>query len=272
MAATVTGRPAWQETTAPNEGAGPILAVVLDHAHARLFLVNAERAAELPCLVSPRMRGGKFHSDRQGSPGWGEAAFQGRRREEERRHYAAVVRRLGTLTGAHGAQGLVLAGSHEVVAALEHALPPRLARVLVGTAALNPTELTPARVVATVRDLRGAGGRAGQEAVVSTAVEGFATTGRAVDGLPNVLQALARNQVHMLLVGLPREHGGYRCATSRRLILTKAEAQGEAMIRVPDIVAAAKAETVRLGGSVAEIRDPQQAARIDGVAALLRYR
>lgn len=273
MASTVTGHPAWQETTVPTEGAGPILAVVLDHAHARLFLVNGERSAELPCLVSQRMRGGKFHSDRQGSPGWNEGAFQGRRREEERRHYAAVARRLGTLAQAHGAQGIVLAGSHEVVAALEHVLPPRLTRLVVGTAALNPTELTPARALATVRELRAArGGLPVQEAQVSAAVEGFATTGRAVDGLEAVLQALARDQVHLLLVGRPRARAGYRCATSGRLVLTKVEAQGEAVVRVPDIVAAAKAETVRLGGSVAEIRDPEQAARIDGVAAVLRYR
>jgi peptide subunit release factor 1 (eRF1) len=272
MAATVTGHLAWQETSAPN-GTGPILAVVLDHAHARLFLVNGERAAELPCLVSPRMRGGKFHSDRQGSPGWGEGGFQRRRREEERRHYAAVVRRLGVLIRAHAAQGLVLAGSHEVVAALEHALPPGLTRLVVGTAALNPTDLTPARVLATVREVRNArGGLPVQEAQVSAAVEGFATTGRAVDGLEAVLQALARDQVHLLLVGRPRARAGYRCATSGRLVLTKVEAHGEAVIRVPDIVAAAKAETVRLGGSVAEIHDPEQAARIDEVAALLRYR
>ncbi len=272
MAATVTGHLAWQEASAPN-GTGPILAVVLDHAHARLFLVNGERAAELPCLVSPRMRGGKFHSDRQGSPGWGEGGFQRRRREEERRHYAAVVRRLGVLIRAHAAQGLVLAGSHEVVAALEHALPPGLTRLVVGTAALNPTDLTPARVLATVREVRDArGGLPVQEAQVSAAVEGFATTGRAVDGLEAVLQALARDQVHLLLIGRPRARAGYRCATSGRLVLTKVEAHGEAVIRVPDIVAAAKAETVRLGGSVAEIHDPEQAARIDEVAALLRYR
>jgi peptide subunit release factor 1 (eRF1) len=272
MAATVTGHLAWQESTTPDNRDVPILAVVLDHAHARLFLADGERAVELPCLVSPRMRGGKFHSDRQGSPGWGESGFQRRRREEERRHYAAVARRLSVLTRAHGAQGLVLAGSHEVVAALEHALPPRLARLVVGTAALNPTELTLARVLATVRDLRGASGLAAQETLVSAAVEGFATTGRAVDGLPAVLQALSRDQVHLLLVGRPRARAGYRCAASGRLILTKAEAQGESVIRVPDLVAAARAETVRLGGSVAAIRDPQQAARIDGVAALLRYR
>lgn len=272
MAATATGPLASQQTTAPHDRDASILAVVLDHAHARLFLVDEDRAAELPCLLSPRTRGGKFHSDRQDSPGLGEGGFQRRRREEERRHYAAVARRLGVLAQAHGAQGLVLAGTHEVVAALEHALSPRLARLVVGTAALNPTELTTARVMETVRELRGArGGLPAQDAQVSAAVEGFATTGRAVDGLEAVLQALARDQVHLLLVGRPRARAGYRCA-SGRLVLAKVEAQGEGVIRVPDIVAAAKAETLRLGGSVAEIRDPEQAARIDGVAALLRYR
>jgi peptide subunit release factor 1 (eRF1) len=272
MAATVTGRLVWQESPTPHNSEAVILAVVLDHAHARLFLVDGEHAAELPCLVSPRMRGGKFHSDRQGSPGWGESGFQRRRREEERRHYAAVVRRLGVLTRAHGAQGLVLGGSHEVVAALQHALPPRLARMVVGTAALNPTELTSPRVLESVRALRGAAGLAAQEALVSAAVEGFAATGRAVDGLQDVLHALGRDQVHVLLVGRPRPQAGYHCETSGRLVLTKAEALGESVLRVGDLIAAAKVETVRLGGSVAEIRDPRQAARIDGVAALLRYR
>jgi release factor family 10 len=272
MTAIATGLEAWRERPTPGEDDGSILAVVLDHAHARLFLVHGEHVGELPCLVSPRMRGGKFHSDRQGSPGWGEGGFQRRRREEERRHYAGVVRRLGVLTRAHGAHWLVLAGSRDVVAALVHALPPRLAGMVVGTAALNPTELTTARVLESVRALRGAAGLAAQEVQVAAAVEGIGTVGRAVDGLQDVLRALGRDQVHVLLVGRPRPHAGYRCETSGRLVLTKAEALGEPIVRVGDVIAAAKAETVRLGGSVAEIRDPRQAARIDGVAALLRYR
>jgi peptide subunit release factor 1 (eRF1) len=271
MAAKTTERLAWPEAAAAPEAAYPILAVVLDHAHARLFLVNDERVTELPCLVSPRMRGGKFHSDREDSPGWGEGAFRGRRREEERRHYAGVARRISVLLRAHGAQGVVLAGTHDVVAALEHTLPPRLARLVVGTARLNPSELTAARVLTAVRAVRSAEGRAVQEQLVAAVVEGLGT-GRAVDGLRPVLQAIARDQVQTLLVGRRAGPPGYRCFPSRRLVQSKVDAEGEAVVRVPDLVAAATGEITQHGGTVAEIRDPTLAARFDGIAALLRYR
>jgi len=270
MTSTLLHSPSRHESSAPRPAAAPMLAVILDHAHARLFLVDAEHASELPCLVSPRMRGGKFHSDREDSPGWGEGAFHGRRREEERRHYAGVTRRLSALVRAHGAQGLLLGGTDPVVAALRHALPPRLSRLVVGTARLNPTELTAPQVLTSVREVRRAGSLVAQEHLVNAAVEGFGT-GRAVDGLRAILSALARDQVRTLLVARRRGRPGYRCATSGRLVSTKPEAQGEAVIRVPDLVAAAVAETQRLGGAVVEIGDPRQATRIDGVAALLRY-
>ncbi len=230
------------------------------------------RAAPLPdATVAYLDRLLAFHSDRQGSPGWGERGFHGRRREEERRHYAGVTRRLSALVKAHGALGLVLGGSDPVVAALKHALPPRLARLVTGTARLNPTELALAQVLASAREARRAGGLVVQEQLVDAAVEGFGT-GSAVDGLRAVLLALARDQVRTLLVARRRGRPGYRCATSGRLVLSKLEAQGEAVIRVPDLVAAAAAETQRFGGTVVEIGDPRPAVRIDGVAALLRYR
>jgi len=55
------------------QGLGRVLVVVVDRAHARFFEVGANdpHAVELPGLSSPAMRGGKFHSDRQGGPGWG---------------------------------------------------------------------------------------------------------------------------------------------------------------------------------------------------------
>ena len=68
MATKTTERLALPESAATLAENARILAVVLDHAHARLFLVDDAHAVELPCLVSPRMRGGKFHSDRQGAP------------------------------------------------------------------------------------------------------------------------------------------------------------------------------------------------------------
>jgi peptide subunit release factor 1 (eRF1) len=249
----------------------PVLAVVLDHAHARLFQVEAARVTELPCLVSPRMRGGKFHSDREDSPGWGEGAFHRRRREEERSHYRAIARRLGALVTAGRAHGIVLGGTDPVVAALTSALPSRLSRMVVGRARLNPSELTAAQVRASVVDAQRAEGLAEQARLIDETMEGFGT-GRAVDGLRPVLSALARDQVRTLLVARKRGRPGYRCAGSGRLVLTKAEAGGEAVIRVPDLVVAAVAEARRLGGTVVAITESRLASRIDTVAALLRYR
>jgi hypothetical protein len=271
MAATLTGPLGWHATTPPDDADRALLVVVLDHAHARFFLADSARATELPCFVSPRMRGGKYHSDRQGSPGWGEAGFHGRRAEEERRHYTGIAQRLGVLTRAHRTGGVLIAGSAPVVAGMQRALPPRLVKQLVGTATLNPTEVTAAQVRTAAAGMRHPAQLAAQAELVTAAVEGFGT-GRAVDGLREALQALAHDQVRTLLVAQPGARPGYRAATSGRLVLTKADALGESVIRVPDLVSAARAETERLGGSVAEIDDPQQAARIDGVAALLRYR
>jgi peptide subunit release factor 1 (eRF1) len=271
MAAPVTGHLGWLGPAAPEGTGAPLLAVVLDHAHARFYLVDASHAVELPCLVSTRMRGGKFHSDREDSPGWGEGGFHRRRREEERRHYAAVARRIAVLLRAHAARELLLAGTHPVVAALERALPPPLARLVVGTTQLNPTELTAAKVLVAAREARQGEHLSAQAQLVNAVLDGVGT-GRAVNGTRDVLQALARDQVHTLLVGRKDGPAGYRCETSRRLVRSKVDAEGEAVLRIPDLVAAAVGETEQRGGTVTEISDPRQAARIDGLAALLRYR
>lgn len=271
MTSTLMGSLPATELGAPVHEGPPVLAVVLDHAHARLFLADQKHVREFPCLVSARMRGGRFHSDRQGSPGWGEGGFHGRRREEERRHYGAVARRLGVLAKAHGAQGIVLGGSDPVVAGLRRALPPRLTGLVIGTARLNPAELTAEQVMTSVRETQRASALVGTRQLLDSLMEGFGT-GQAVDGLRSVLRALSQDQVRTLILGRRRGRPGYRCAASGRLVLLKAEAYGEAVVRVPDLVAAAVAETERLGGTVVEIRDPRQAERFDGVAALLRHR
>jgi hypothetical protein len=256
MAGAVGGARARRGTAAAGTAA-PTLAVVLDHAHARFFLVTDAATTEIEDLTSPRMRGGKFHSDRQDSPGWGERGFHQRRREEERRHYAAVGRRLGALVRAHGAQELVLGGSEPVVAALARALPPLLVGMVTGTPRLNPVELTVAAVH-----------RAAQAAHKTHVL----AAERAVDGLRAVLLALGHDQIRTLLVAPGYRRSGYRCAGSGRLVLDKAEAKDEAVVLVPDLVAAAAAETRRCGGEVVEITEPRLAERLDGIAALLRYR
>lgn len=247
------------------------LVVAVDHAHARFFLVRTQETTELPCLVSPRMRGGRFHSDRQGSPGWGEGGFHGRRHEEERRHMAAVARRIAAELRSHDVHEVVLGGSAPVVAALRRALPATVAELVAGTTPLNPVELTPARVAEVTPALQRSHTKLLQAEWLAQLGEAFGL-GLAAEGLRDVLRALGEGQVRTLLVVGGFARVGYRCAGSGRLVLTKADAEGEPVIRVGDVVVAAKVDTRALGGEVIEIADPQLAARLDGVAALLRHR
>jgi len=270
MATTMRGARARRGTAAAGTAA-PTLAVVLDHAHARFFLLTGAAATEIEDLSSRRMRGGKFHSDRQDSPGWGERGFHQRRHEEERRHYAAVGRRLGALVRAHEAQELVLGGTEPVIAALTHALPPLLVGMVTGTARLNPLELTVAAVHRAAQAAHATHVLAAETALVGSWQEALGAE-RAVDGLRAVLLALGHDQIRTLLVAPGYRRSGYRCASSGRLVLDKAEAKDEAVVLVPDLVAAAAAETRRCGGEIVEITEPRLAARIDGIAALLRYR
>lgn len=269
MTATLTGPR--RGTTPPLPAAATSLVVAVDHAHARFFLVNKQETVELPCLVSPRMRGGKFHSDRQGSPGWGEGGFHGRRREEERRHLAAVARRIASELRVHDAAEVVLGGSAPVLAALRRALPAAVSRLVAGTAPLNPVELTPARVARITPALHRAHTRLLQAEWLGKLREAFGR-GLATEGLRDVLRALGEGQVRTLLVARGFARAGYRCTGSGRLVLTKADAEGEPVVRIGDIVAAAQADTRAARGAVIEIEDPQLAARLDGVAALLRHR
>lgn len=248
-----------------------LLAVVLDRAHARFFEVTESATVELPCLASPAMRGGRFHSDRQDAPGWGERDYHGRIREEARRHYDAVIHRVEALQRRHPTAGVFLAGPGRTAAELRHRLPPRIAERVVGTAKLNPTEVTPAvvRRTATALERRHEGDE--DRRLVAALQEGLGT-GHAENGMRAVLRALAGGQVQTLLVRPGVWDTGFRCANSGRLVVSAEDCRGEGdPVRVPDIVAEAMEDARRRGATVVLIRDPEAGRAIDGMAALLRF-
>lgn len=248
-----------------------LVVVVLDHAHARFFQVTDDRVREMDCLVSPRTRGGKFHSDRQDSPGWGERGFHARRREEERRHYRAVGRRLSALARTSRARGVVIGGSRRLAAEFRASLAPALARHVLGTALLNPTRLTEEAIRSAARLGSRAADLGDQRAAVAALLEGFGVD-RAVEGLPQVLEALERNQVQVLLVDPSYASPGFRGARSGRLVLSRSGVTGEPLVRVADVVTAAAAEARRRRARVIVVRDRRLADRFDKVGAVLRYR
>ena len=223
-----------------------VVTVVLDRAHARFFEVTSAGTVELTSLQSPAMRGGRFHSDRQGGPGWGEHDYHDRRREEARRHYRAIAAQLERLQDAHGTTAFVLAGPGGTGEVLRRSFPRVLAARVIGTAKLNPTEVTPAAVQAVTAALWRQHERDDERVLVAAMLEGLGT-GRAENGLRAVLRALAKGQVRVLLL------------------------RGDMHASMRDIIREAAVEARRQGATVTVVKDAQSAREIDGLAALLRF-
>lgn len=248
----------------------PLLVAVFDRLHARFFDVDDAGIRELDGLASRGVRGGKFHSDRRGSPGWGERGYQQRVREDTKRHFGTVARRLAALERRRPLRNVLLAAPGNTATTFLHSLPAAVAARVIGHTRLNPTDVTPAAVRRAARTPNDAA--ASERALLLELREGLGT-GRAVNGVRETLRALAKGQVATLLVrpGLLRE--GFRCAASRRLAPSRADCRGEGeAVPVLDLLAAATKEARRLGAVVVTARLPDLVAEIDGLAALLRYR
>lgn len=177
----------------------PLMVVVLDRTHARFFQVKGRRVVEVAGLISSGTPGGRLHSDREDAPGGGEYDYHNRLREEERRHYAAIARRLLQLKRARGARGLLVAGPGPVPRVFRRSLPAGLAARVIGTARLNPLEVTAPAVGRAAWRARQGHQRSVEADLVTTLREGCGT-GWAVNGAAATTVALQRRRARVLLV------------------------------------------------------------------------
>jgi peptide subunit release factor 1 (eRF1) len=269
----IVGRaPAVREMAALGDAFGRLIVVALDRAHARFFEVTAFGAGELPCLVDPSTRGGRFHSDRADAPGWGERDYQHRIRAERERHYDAVARHLRSLDRAGALHGLVLAGRDEDTTALGRFLEPDLAQRVWYTARLNPTAVTTAEILDAADAARDAHDRAVDREAAELLAQDPAT-GWVSIGVGDTLRALGRGQVRTLLVGAEFAAPGYRCARTGLLALDAEDCGGPAeAVAVADVVGDAVEEALRQQVEVRALRDPAVAAMARGLSAVLRFR
>ena len=261
-----------RELVAAERESESMLTVVVDRTHARFFEVTAGEAVELPCVITPAGRGGKFRGDRRDAPGAGEKDYHARVEEERHRHYADIVAELERLAARRPIRGIVIAGPQDHTAALTHFLPTHLAQRLLGTAALNPTALGPSEVQAASFRVAEEHDRAAT-AVLVASMEHSVGTGWAVNGARETLAALGRGQVRTLLIREDLDGAGFRCRDTGRLVLAKGDCAGEgAPDPVRDLVDEAVEEALRQRIQVVVIREPDVAAAVDGLAAFLRFR
>jgi peptide subunit release factor 1 (eRF1) len=166
----------------------------------------------------------------------------------------------------------VLAGPGPEAGAVEPFLHSYLIERLIGTARLNPKDVSPALVHETTLAVREAYERAAERTMVHEMLEGTGT-GWGVNGLTPTLRALSRGQVRSLLVHADAAEPGLRCGDSGRLALTDRDCRGEGEpIAVLDVVDEAIEESLRQGVDVNVVYEPDARDSIDSLGALLRFR
>ena len=260
------------ELAAAEHEVEPIIAVVIDRAHARFFTVGATGATELPGLTEPSSRGGKYHSDRHGSPGWGERDYHGRLEEERHRHYARVVAHIRELCHGRAFRGLVLAGPSDQTGALVRFLPEHWAARMLGTAKLNPTAASPADVQTAALAVAEAHEREELTEALHDLNDAYGG-GWATDGPRETLRALHHGQARTLFIREDLAGAGYRCSATGRLVLSRDECRDEGAPKpVRDLVDEAVEEALSQGIRVSVVPDMPGADKVDGMAATLRFR
>jgi peptide subunit release factor 1 (eRF1) len=267
----VDSTPLVRELLTVEDEVGRLLTVVLDRTSARIFEVTAFQATELLGVHADASRGGRFHSDRHGAPGMGEHTWHNRIRNEKNRHLTTVADALFQLDRKQRVDGIVLAGTGADATALTPYLHAYLRDRVVGTVKLNPKDTTEASVLGVTLGARAEAERTTELALVRQ-LEDAHGTGWAVNGIKPSLKALAEGKLRTLLVNADHEAPGFRCA-SGRLTLTERECAAEGKgVPVVDVIDEALEEALRQRVSVEVVRAPEAAARVDGLAGLLRFK
>jgi len=267
----VDSTPLVRELLTVEDEIGRLLTVVLDRSSARIFEVTAFQATEVLGVHGEATRGGRFHSDRHGAPGMGEHTWHNRIRNEKQRHLTTVADALFQLDRKQRVDGVILAGTGADAAALIPYLHAYLRDRVVGTVKLNPKDSTESHVHAVTLAARAEAERTSEMKLVDQ-LEDAHGTGWAVNGLKPALGALAKGQLRTLLVNADREEPGFRCG-SGRLTLSERDCGSEGKgTPVVDVLDEALEEALRQRVSVEVVHSPEAAARVDGLAGLLRFK
>lgn len=263
--------PLVRELAAVEDEIGRLITVVLDRSSARFFEVGAFGATELPGLTSPTSAHGRPRAEGK-SMGWSEHNYHNRIREEKQRHYEAVARRLFELDRRHAVHGFVVCASGTDGAALEPFLHTYVVERMLGSAKLIPKSADAATVhEATLQVRREWEGEA--ERMLVEEVANSLGGGWAVNGVSETLRALSRGQVRALLVQDDTSMEGFRAEDTGRLALHESEIAGEGRaLPVIDVLDDAIEDALRQHIDVNVVFDEEAAGRVDGLAALLRFR
>lgn len=262
--------PLVRELASTEDEFGRMLTAVTDRTSARFFDITAFNIEEVIGVRADYSRGHRWHGVNDGSSE-SEHDYHSRIREEKQRHYAQVAQQIFAFHQRQPYMGVVLAGTGADAGAVQRFLHPYLANKVLGVVKLNPKDLDLRAVWSATLDVREEWERS-EERRAAQAMED-AGNGWSVNGIDATLRALARGQVRTLLVASDAAEPGFRCADSGRLALGERDCRDEGgAVPVLDVVDEAIEEALRQRVTVNVIYDASATKRIEGLAALLRFK
>lgn len=244
------------------------LVVFVDGESARLVPLTTEGVGEEVALES-EVPG---HHRRGGWAQLAQSRYQRHIQDHRGRHFEAVVEVLIGLTEGNGVRRILMAGEPRTIAVFQKRLPNRIAERVVGSIAGARHEsaaVLVGRAAPFLAHLRGGEGVDAVEAVLTEAAKG----GRAVAGLEETLEAVARGAVQRLYLLEGFSQPGRLCVECGGL-----QSGGDAACRLcgkptraAELGGAIVDRVIATGGKVETVQIHQVLARVGGVAALLRY-
>jgi peptide subunit release factor 1 (eRF1) len=213
-------------------------------------------------------------TSRTSGSGWSQARFQRHVDEKRQQHVKDVVDHLAEIVRADEIHRIVVAGEDVIVARLRERLPAALASMVVDTLRLDITTPEHEILRRTMDAIREKDAR-GDQAIVQQALAGHYAGGLGAAGLEDVLAALERGQVHVLLLTAAARTDGIieePAAPKKQQAATK-ELPRHRPRQIDEDQATALINLARqTDAEVRFIQDPELLWNVSGVAALLRYR
>jgi peptide subunit release factor 1 (eRF1) len=243
------------------------LIVLVDGVSARLVPLLADGAGEVVTL-----EGDVPGRHRQG--GWqllAQSRYQRHIQEQRGHHFDAVAAALTDLVDELGVERIVLAGSPRAVAVFRSHLDRRIGRMIAGAIAAASHEPVDALVERAV-ELLGRRKAEAEAAEVQEAVVEAAKGGAATAGVEATLDAAGRGAVRRLYLLKTFHETGRRCSACGAI---QPGSSGDCRVcggdtELLELGEALVERVVATGGSVDMVEEPGL-ARVEGVAALLRY-
>jgi len=247
---------------------GVVAVVVIDRRHAWLYRWEEAAIGLIETIDATEEHKGNYG----GFSGYEERGARSHAEAIEQRHFRQVAERLFEHHRDTPFDSVVVGGHEEMFERFLSALHPYLSERVIGTFVIDPHTMTESSIADRVEALRRNSQVEGEETIAARVTETAGVGGRAVLGLPQVLEAVSAGAVDHIVVAGRFTKDGVMCPTCGRLERNGGDctACGSAVVKTDDVVGVAIESVLRTGGRADQISVSSLLDR-HGVGALLRY-